>query len=298
MRIRLFWDVFVDAARAYGRDRGSSMGAALAYYTMLSIAPTVLIVVSVAGLVFGEEAAREEVVGQLQLLVGDNGANAIEALLARASHPSSGILGTIGGLAAMLFGATTVFAELQASLDRIWRTPAPPSTGGITGFLRKRLLSLSLVLALGFLVTVSLLASAALAALQRWWLPLMGPFAVFAGYADFITSFLMVTAAFAIIYKTMPRVRIGWRDVWIGAVITALLFTIGKTLIGAYLGTSGVASPFGAAASLVAFVVWVYWSTQIFLFGAELTRAYAERKGRFPPRSANDRPPDEGAGSA
>jgi len=184
----------------------------------------------------------------------------------------------------MIIGATTVFSELQASLDKVWRAPEQPKAKGVLGFVRTRLLSLSLVLSFGFLILVSLLASAALAALQRWWLPVLGPFAWVARYADFATSFLMITAAFAIIYKMMPRVHIEWRDVWIGAVLTALLFTVGKILIGAYLGTSGVTSPFGAAASLVAFVVWVYWSTQIFLFGAELTRVHAERKGRFPPR--------------
>lgn len=284
MRIRSAFELLRDAALAFGQDRASSMGAALAYYTMLSIAPTVLIVVSVAGLVFGEEAARGEVVEQLRLLVGDTGAKAVEGLLESANRPTSGVIGTAAGLVAMIIGATTVFAELQASLDRIWRAPAQPKVTGIMGFLRARLLSLSLVLSLGFLIMVSLLASAALAALQRWWLPVMGSLGWLARYADFFTSFLMVTAAFAIIYKAMPRVRIDWRDVWIGAILTSLLFTVGKTLIGAYLGTSGVASPFGAAASLVAFVVWVYWSTQIFLFGAELTRANAERKGRFPPK--------------
>jgi membrane protein len=284
MRLRTLFELLVEAGRSFSRDRASSMGAALAYYTMLSVAPTVLIVVSVVGLVFGEEAARGEVVEQIRQLVGDNGANAVEALLARANRPASGIVGTVGGLLAMIIGATTVFSELQASLDKVWRAPEQPKAKGVLGFVRTRLLSLSLVLSFGFLILVSLLASAALAALQRWWLPVLGPFAWVARYADFATSFLMITAAFAIIYKMMPRVHIEWRDVWIGAVLTALLFTVGKILIGAYLGTSGVTSPFGAAASLVAFVVWVYWSTQIFLFGAELTRVHAERKGRFPPR--------------
>lgn len=284
MGLRTLFKLLVEAARSFSRDRASSMGAALAYYTMLSVAPTVLIVVSVVGLVFGEEAARGEVVEQLRQLMGDNGANAVEALLERANRPASGIVGTVGGLLAMIIGATTVFSELQASLDRVWQAPEQPKAKGIMGFVRTRLLSLSLVLSFGFLILVSLLASAALAALQRWWLPVLGEFAWVARYADFATSFLMITAAFALIYKAMPRVHIDWRDVWIGAVLTALLFTVGKTLIGAYLGTSGVTSPFGAAASLVAFVVWVYWSTQIFLFGAELTRAHAEHKGRFPPR--------------
>ncbi|MFA7503510.1 MAG: YihY/virulence factor BrkB family protein [Burkholderiaceae bacterium] len=284
MRIRTLFELLLEAARSFGQDRASSMGAALAYYTMLSLAPTVLIVVSVAGLVFGEEAARSEVVEQLRQLMGDNGANAVEALLARTNRPTSGIVGTIVGLFAMIIGATTVFSELQASLDKIWRAPPQPKASGVIGFVWTRLVSLSLVLSLGFLVMVSLLASAALAALQRWWAPLVESFGWLARYADFATSFLMVTAAFAIIYKAMPRVRIEWRDVWVGALLTALLFTVGKTLIGAYLGTSGVASPFGAAASVVAVVIWVYWSTQIFLFGAELTRVYAERMGRFPPR--------------
>src|SRR5690606_27392917 len=177
MGLRMLFELLVEAARSFSRDRASSMGAALAYYTMLSIAPTVLIVVSVVGLVFGEEAARGEVVEQLRQLVGDNGANAVEALLERMNRPTSGILGTVGGLLAMIIGATTVFSELQASLDKVWQAPEQPKSKGIMGFVRTRLLSLSLVLSFGFLILVSLLASAALAALQRWWLPVLGPFA-------------------------------------------------------------------------------------------------------------------------
>jgi len=261
------------------------MGAALAYYTMFSIAPLLLIVIAVAGLAFGEQAARGEIVSQLRTLMGEDGARAVEALLVSVKVGGTGIVGTLGGVFMLLVGATTVFAELQNAMDRIWRAPERANEGGVWTLLRTRLLSLGMIMGIGFLLVVSLVVSAGLAALARWWGPLFGDARVLACALDFSLSFVIVTSAFAMIYKWMPRVRLHWRDVWTGAAVTALLFTIGKMLIGTYLGSSGISSGFGAAASLVVMVVWVYYSAQVFLLGVEFTRLYAMRYGSLRERS-------------
>ena len=272
------WSLARETFACWSQDHAASMGAALAYYTMFSIAPLLLSVISVAGLVFGREAARGEILGQLQSLMGTEGARAVQALLASANRPAAGAWATLAGVGALLVGATTVFGELQNSLDRIWRAPGRPDQAGAWGWLRSRLLSLGLILGIGFLLMVSLVASAALAAVQRWW----SRWIAWGGLAqgiDFAVSFAFVTVAFAMIYKLMPRARVEWRDVGVGAVVTALLFTVGKTAIGLYIGRSAVTSAFGAAASLAAMLVWVYWSAQIFLLGAEFTWVYARRLG-------------------
>ena len=255
------------------------MGAALAFYTLFSIAPLLLIVISVAGLVFGAQAARGEIFAQLTSLLGADSAKTIESMLQGLNRPEAGFLGTLIGLLVLLVGATTVFAELQDAMDRIWRAPTRPAGGGIWRLLRTRLLSLGLVLGIGFLLIVSLVASAALAALGKWWAPWFEQFEFVARVVELGLSFAFITVVFAMIYKWMPRVQVAWRDVWIGAALTALLFTLGKTLIGLYIGRSGVASPFGAAASLVVLLLWVYYSAQIFLLGAEFTWVYARRHG-------------------
>ncbi len=263
---------------AWVEDRAPSMGAALAYYTLFSIAPLLLIVISLAGLWFGPEAARGEIFGQLQGLVGPSGAAAIQGLLESVNKPAGGIVGTLIGLVLMLVGATTVFAELQDSLDRVWR--APPRVGsGLWKLLRTRLLSFGLILGIGFLMIVSLLLSALLAAIEGWWAPRLVGWEVVLQVVNQLVGFLMVTLMFAMIYKLMPRAHIEWRDVAIGSLVTAALFTIGKFLIGLYIGTSGVSSGFGAAGSLVALLVWVYYSAQIFLLGAEFTWVYAHSIG-------------------
>ena len=273
------WPLLRDAANAWVDDRAASMGAALAYYTLFSIAPLLLIVIAVAGMVFGETAARGEIISELSGLLGVEAAIAIQALLESASRPAAGLLATAFGLGALLIGATTVFGELQSALDRIWRAPPRPPASSVWDWLFVRLMSLGMILAIGFLLVVSLLASAGLAALQRWWAPLLSHADVInvglVQAVEFAASFGTITVAFALIYKLMPRVQVAWRDVGVGAVVTALLFTTGKSLIGAYIGASGVASPFGAAGSLVALLIWVYWSAQIFLFGAEFTRVFA-----------------------
>lgn len=264
------------------------MGAALAYYTMFSVAPLLLIVVSVAGLVFGEEAARGEVFGQLEHLMGAQGAGAVQGLLQSVNKPAESTLATIVGVVALLIGATTVFAELQTSLDRIWRAPQRAGASGLFALVRSRLLSFGMILGLGFLLIVSLVVSAGLAAFEKWWAPVFGGWVVVAQALNLVLSFAFITAVFAMIYKFMPRVHVAWRDVWIGSAVTALLFTIGKYLIGLYIGRTGVTSGFGAAGSLAVLLVWVYYSAQIFLMGAEFTWVYAHTFGS---RRGTVRPP-------
>ena len=266
------------AFNAWIDDHAQSMGAALAYYTLFSIAPLVLIVISVAGIWFGADAARGEIFGQISGLVGPAGASAIQNLLQSVNKPVGGITATTFGLALMLIGATTVFAELQDSLDRIWQVPMRGASG-LWNLLRARLLSFGLILGLGFLMVVSLLLSAGLAAVQSWWTPHVLGWEHVVSVVHEAVAFALVTLMFALIYKLMPRSRIEWRDVVVGAFATATLFTWGKWLIGLYIGTSGISSGFGAAGSLVAVLIWVYYSAQIFLFGAECTWVYAHTLG-------------------
>lgn len=286
MTVRQICELGKTAAKSWIDDYASSMGAALAYYTMFSIAPLLLIVIAIAGLIFGVEAARGEIFAQLQGMMGEEGATAIQGLLESASKPATSVTATVIGVALLLVGATTVFAELQSDLDRIWRAPARDDPSGIWQLLRSRLLSFGMILGIGFLLMVSLIASAALSALGKWWAPLFGAWETLLQLVNMVVSFGLITTAFAMIYKFMPRVHIAWQDVWIGAAVTALLFTIGKFLIGLYIGKSGVTSGFGAAGSLVVVLLWVYYSAQIFLLGAEFTWAYAHafgsRKGQVP----------------
>src|SRR5438067_1978827 len=264
-----------DAASSWSEDYAPSMGAALSYYTMFSIAPLLLIVIGIAGLVFGAEAARGEIFGQLAGLIGPEGAKAVEGMLTAADRPAQGVMATIVGVITLLLGATTVFGELQNALDRIWRAPAREQTQGWWNLIRTRLLSFGMVLGIAFLLTVSLVLSAAISAIGKWW----GPAEVVAHALELALSFGLTTVLFALIYKFIPRVHVGWRDVWIGAAVTAALFAVGKFLIGLYLGKSSVGSAFGAAGSLVVLMLWVYYSAQIFLFGAEFTWVYAHEFG-------------------
>ena len=285
MRFRQAWLLGKRAVVAWSDDRAPSMGAALAFYTLFSIAPLLLIVVSIAGLVFGEEAARGEIFGQLAGLMGEEGARTLQALLQNVGKPAQGIVATVVGAATMLIGAMTVFVELQSALDRIWRAPAARAASGIFKLLRTRLLSFGIILGLGFLLMVSLVLSAALAALGKWWAPWFGTWAVLAEGLNVLLGLALVTLGFALIYKVVPRVRVEWRDVWIGAAVTSLLFAVGKFAIGFYLGRATFASGFGAAASLVVVLVWMYYSAQIFLMGAEFTWVYAHAYGSLSERA-------------
>lgn len=266
------------AFNAWIDDHAPSMGAALAYYTLFSIAPLLLIVISVAGIWFGPEAARGEIFGQLSGLVGAAGASTIQDLLQSVNKPADGVAATGIGIVLMLVGATTVFAELQDSLDRIWRAPVRVGSG-LWSLLRTRLLSFGLILGIGFLLVVSLLLGAGLSAIQAWWTPRMVGWELMLAIANQVVSFTLVTLMFAMIYKLMPRARVEWRDVAVGSFATSTLFAWGKWMIGLYIGGSGVSSGFGAAGSLVAVLVWVYFSAQIFLLGAEFTWVYAHTLG-------------------
>lgn len=277
-------------AGAWSADYAPSMGAALSYYTLFSIAPLLLIVIAVAGLVFGADAARGEIFGQLAGLVGPDGAKAVERLLQAADRPRQGTIAAIAGVLTLLLGATTVFGELQNALDRIWRAPARAASKGWWNLLRTRFLSFGMILGIAFLLTVSLVLSAGIAALGKWW----GAAEVLAHVLELVLSFGLTTVLFGLIYKFIPRVHVAWHDVWIGAAVTSILFAVGKLLIGLYLGKSAVASTFGAAGSLVVLMLWVYYSAQIFLFGAEFTWVYAHERGsrRGDPRpGAEERAP-------
>ena len=284
--IKATFTLLKDTAAAWSDDYAPSMGAALSYYTLFSIAPLLLIVIAIAGFVFGAEAARGEIFGQLAGLIGPDGAKAVQGLLQAADQPRQGIIATIVGIATLLLGATTVFGELQNALDRIWRAPAREKAKGWWSLLRTRLLSFGMVLGIAFLLTVSLVLSAAIAAFGKWW----GAAEVVAHVLEVALSFGLTTVLFALIYKFIPRVHVAWHDVWIGAAVTAILFAIGKLLIGLYLGKSSLASSFGAAGSLVVLMVWVYYSAQIFLFGSEFTWVYAHEYGsrRGQPRPGSE----------
>lgn len=281
MNPRALFELCKQSVASWRADYAPSMGAALAYYTVFSVAPLILIVISVVGLVFGRDEARGEISAQLSGLMGDDGARAVQSMLEALNKPAQGIFATLVGIVLLLVGATTVFGELQDALDRIWRAPARNEGGGIFGLMRARLLSFSMIMGIGFLLMVSLVASAALAALGEWWAPIFGGWATLAQGVNFVFSFLMVTVVFAMIYKIMPRVSVQWRDVWVGATVTAVLFTIGKHLIGLYIGKTSLASGYGAAGSLVVVLVWVYYSAQIFLLGVEFTWVYAHAYGSF-----------------
>jgi membrane protein len=279
MNIKQILNLVKATFSAWIDDHASSMGAALAYYTVFSIAPLLLIVISIAGLIFGIEVARGEIIAQLQGLMGNTGALVVQGLLESVSKPTESVTAAIIGVVLLMIGATTVFVELQDDLNRIWRVPKRTKDAGLFGLIRSQVLSFAMILGIGFLLIVSLIFSAALAALGKWWEPLFGGFGLLANLVDVTLSFVLITVAFAMIYKLMPRMKIAWRDVWIGAVVTAFLFTIGKFLIGFYIGRSGIASGFGAAGSLVVVLVWIYYSAQIFLMGAEFTRIYSYTLG-------------------
>jgi membrane protein len=278
MTPRILFSLSKSAFRNWRGDFAPSMGAALAYYTVFSIAPLLVIAIAVAGLVFGQEIAQGAMLDFARNLVGDNGAKAIEGMLTSAQRPREGLIASALGVIALLIGSTTVFAELETNLNRIWKAEAPKGSG-LWHFARTRLLSFGLILAVGFLLIVSLVVTAVLAAVGKYWADWLGGMEVVLQVVNFVVPVLVITVMFAMIYKFLPNVSIRWSDVWIGALVTSLLFSLGKFLIGIYLGKAGVASSYGAAGALVVLLVWVYYSAQIFLLGAEFTKVFAERRG-------------------
>jgi membrane protein len=267
-------------------DNVPRLGASLAYYTLFALAPILIVSITIAGIVFGAEAVQGEITGQIRGLVGEHGARAVQAMMEGASQRSGNGIATAVGLITFFLGATGAFLELQTALNGVWRVK-PKADAGIKEMLLQRLLSFGLVIGVGFLLLVSLLVSAALSALNSYLGRLVPDVAVVWQGVNTLVSLGVVTLLFAMIYQFLPDVDLRLRDVWVGALVTAGLFTIGKFLIGLYLGTSGVASTYGAAGSVVVLLIWVYYTAQIVLLGAEFTKAYVERFGARPAPSVH-----------
>jgi membrane protein len=270
----------------WDRHQAPKLGAALAYYTVLALAPLLIVVIAVVGMVLGKEAARGEIVGQIGGMVGTDGAKAIETVITNANKPATGIVATVLGLITLFVGASGVFSELRDSLNRIWET-TPKTAAGIWGQIRERFLSFGMVLAIGFLLLVSLAISAGLTAAGKFAGGLLPVPAFVMQGVNLIVSVGFITVLFALIFRFLPDEKIDWGDVWLGAFVTALLFTLGKFAIGLYLGKASIGSAYGAAGSLVIVLVWVYYSAQIFFFGAEFTHVYAQEHGSLRNKSAD-----------
>lgn len=289
--IAALWLLLRDSLLAWNAHDASQLGAALAFYTLFSIAPLLMMVESLSGLVISEARARNELLSQLNGLLGTAAASTIAGALDRLHEHSQGWRGTLLSLGVIVIGATSVLSELQHAMDRIWGpqpSASPKSLAGVTTWLRRRLISLGMVLVIGFLLIVSLSISAMLAALGRAWSGWLVNMVPLAYLLEMGLSFALLTSMFAMIYRWLPAQQLAWDDVWMGGLMTSLLFTAGKGLIGYYIGHSTAVADFGAAASLIVMLLWVYFSAQIFLFGAELTRIYAYRHGSLAPRSAQE----------
>ena len=281
--------MLAEVAGNWTRHGASAQSAALAFYTIFSLAPILVVVIALAGAIFGEEAVRGQIFREFQGLMGPEAALLIQEVLKSAARPASGRVATLLGIGTLLFGATAVFAQLQESLNRVWEV-APKPGAVFTTLLRKRILSFAILLGVGFLLMVSLVLSAGLSALSSRLEALLPVNIGLLQAFNFLLSFLLITLLFALIYRLLPDVRLAGRDVILGAVATSLLFVLGKTLIGYYLGRTSMASAYGAAGSLVVVLLWVYYSSLIFFFGAELTWVHSQRH-----RSAQAPTPEEGA---
>lgn len=286
MPVALAWSLLKDTAVDWYEDNAPRLAASLAYYALLSTAPLVLLAISIAGLVFGEEAARSQIAQAVGSVVGEQAAAGIQSVAGAAHHTRSGVIGSAVSIGVLLFGASGAFGELQTALNAIWEVEPKPGRGW-RGFVRDRFFSFTMVLGVAFLLLVSLVVSAGLAALGKFLSSSLPGGEALWQVINFLISFGVVTLLFALILKVVPDARIRWHDVWIGAGVTALLFTVGKTLFGLYLGKSDVTSSYGAAGSIVALVLWVYYSSQILFFGAEFTQVYARRFGGAIKPSAN-----------
>ena len=267
----------VQAIFIWNDANASAMGAAIAFYTIFAIAPLFILVLVLAGAIFGPEAAHRELFGQIKGLVGDNGATAIQSILTAADKPKASLFATVLGFITLFIGASTVFIQLQQSLNAIWKVRL--KTSGIKSFIRHRLLSFAALLGIGFLLLVSLIVSAALEAAGKWMGGMIPAHEVIWDILDVVISLGIITLLFAMMFKLLPDVLIAWRDVWVGSFVTALFFTAGKYLLGAYLGRSTLSSAYGAAGSFVVVLLWVYYSAQILLFGAASIRVYAREHG-------------------
>lgn len=279
MQSKSIWQFLKTTINEWVEAEPFQLAAALSYYTLFSLAPLLIIAIGVAGFVFGREAAQNQIVETLQGMIGQESAQAVQGMIQEANaEPKTGIISTIIGVVALLFGAGGVVGQLQTSLNKIWEVTPKPGQG-IWGFVRQRFFSFAMVLGIGFLLLVSLVVTAVLSSLTGMLSSLFGEATFVAHAVDILVSFGFATLLFALIYKFVPDVEIQWKDVWVGAALTSILFTIGKYLIGLYIGTSGVSSSFGAAGSLITVLVWVYYSSLIFFLGAEFTKVYASEYG-------------------
>jgi membrane protein len=258
-------------------DRAPTMGAAIAFYTVFSLAPMLVIVIAVAGFVFGQEAAEGALFGELTKLVGPESAGAVQAMLRSASSTRSGIIATVVGIGTLIAAATAVFSELQAALNLIWKVPAAGNLG-VAHFLKSRFLSLCVILVIGFLLLVSLVSSTALMAFSDYLGRTLPNFSIILYPLHHALSFGFTTVFFAVIFKILPDYPVEWQDVWLGAAMTSLLFSVGKHLISLYIGSGNMASSYGAASALIMVFVWVYYSAQIFLLGAEFAKAHGDQR--------------------
>lgn len=284
--LRCRYTLLSPSLAAWLAHRAPSKGAAVAFYTLFSLTPILVLAIALAGNFFGAEAAQGEIIAQMQGLVGPNGAQAINALLAAARNPESGVTASIIATFLLLVGTTSVFVEIKDSLDEMWGTDKP-QTSAVSLVLKTRILSFGLVLILAFLLLISLVISAALALIHQYiFSGLWSVAALLLSPLAALISFGVTAGLFAVIYKMLPEAPMTWQDTWFGALFTALLFTLGKYSIGAYLGNSGVTSSFGAAGSVIALLLWVYYSAQIFFYGAEFTRQFALQFGSLRPHKA------------
>jgi membrane protein len=298
MQRKSIWQFLKTTINEWVEAEPFQLAAALSYYTLFSLAPLLLIAIGVAGFVFGREAAQNQIVETLQGMIGQDSAQTVQEMIQASNEkPKTGMLSTIIGFVALLFGAGGVVGQLQTSLNKMWEVTPKPGQG-ISGFLRQRFFSFAMVLAIGFLLLVSLVVTALLSSFTTLISSFLGDATFVAHAIDILVSFGFVTLLFALIYKYVPDVEIQWRDVWVGAALTSILFTIGKYLIGLYIGTSGVSSTFGAAGSLITILVWVYYSSLIFFLGAEFTRVYATEYGSGVAPAQNAQPMDAAPRSA
>jgi membrane protein len=282
----LLWPTFKRAAVKWNEDNALRLGAALSYYAAFSIGPLLMLSVGIASMVFGNEASQGELARQMQGLIGPDGAKAIEALIAGAKRQDQGVLATIIGIVALFFAASGVFAELQSALNKIWNVDQKKIPGGIKGMIHTRLLSFAMVLVMGFLMLVSLVLSTILGLVGKFFsglLPL--PAAVFEAL-NALFSIVIIATLFTMIFKVLPDAKVRWRDAWPGALLTSILFTVGKFLIGLYLGKSAIASSFGASASLALILLWTFYSSLILFYGAEFTQVYSSLRERLRGRGA------------
>jgi len=279
MKLDRLFDLCRKAGRAWIDDFAPSMGAAISYYTVFSLAPLLVIVIAIAGALFGREAVQGEIVAQLSGLLGHDTAVSVQNMVKSASAPGRGLIAGLVSMVVLLLGATTVFAELQSALDRIWHVPKAEKPTGVWAVLRARVLSFGLILGLAFLLMVSLMVSTGMAAFGSWVGGLMPGWEILLQGINLLISVSITTVLFAMIFKFMPTADVSWRDVGIGAVVTAVLFEVGKQLISIYLNKSGMSESLAAAGSLVVLLAWVYYAAQIFLLGAEFTKVYAQEHG-------------------